>query len=414
MQRAQPGCGMNRRSFLETTSLAGVGMLAAPSLMAAERVQGANERIGLGLIGVGGRGSDHLRDIASLAEAHNVQITAVCDVWKPNLDRAAAAVKKRWQKEPARGSRFAELLARPDVDAVVIATPDFSHGPILLAALAAGKDVYVEKPMSIDLEAANQALDLARAKNRVVQAGTQRRSDGAHLAAAKLLATGVLGRISRVTAEVNFNEPRWARSYKDCKPADVDWEAYLGGRGEPFDPRLLRRWHLYKLCCNGLSGLWMSHYVDALHMLTGARYPQTAVAHGGVYVWKEDRQHTDTFHALLDYPEGFLFSWGMGLGNSAGQRFTIHGTEGTLDAEQWTLSRQGGGSKSQVQAQKVAAEKGVSHMANWLECLRSRARPNADIQYGHQHAVATILAAAAYESGRRQKYDPQARQIAAG
>ncbi|MGA2067329.1 MAG: Gfo/Idh/MocA family oxidoreductase [Thermoguttaceae bacterium] len=413
MHREQPGCGMNRRSFLETTSLAGAGMLAAPSLLAAEKVQGANDRIRVGLIGVGGRGSDHLHDIAGLAQAQNVEITALCDVWKPNLDRAAAAVKKRWANEPARGTRFRDLLARPDVDAVVIATPDFSHGPILVAALEAGKDVYVEKPMSIDLEAANRALELARAKNRVVQAGTQRRSDGAHLAAAKLLATGVLGHISRVTAEVDFNEPRWARPYKDCKPQDVDWEAYLGGR-EPFDPRLLRRWHLYRACSNGLSGLWMSHYVDALHMLTAARYPATAVAHGGVYVWKEDRQHADTFHALLDYPEGFLFSWAMGLGNSAGQRFTIHGTEGTFDAEQWTLSRQGGRAASKVPAEKVKAEKGVSHMANWLECLRSRGRPNADIQYGHQHAVATILAAAAYESGRRQKYDPQARQIAAG
>jgi predicted dehydrogenase len=411
---SQPPGGVSRRNFLETTSLAGAGLLAGPTLLAGEKVQGANDRIGIGLIGVGGRGSDHLHDLAGLAEAHNVAITAVCDVWKPNLDRAAAAVKKRWQKEPAAGTRFAELLARPDVDAVVIATADFSHGPILVAALEAGKDVYVEKPMSIDLEAANKALDLARAGNRVVQAGTQRRSDGLHRAAAKLLAGGVLGHVSRATAEVNFNEPRWARPYKDCRQADVDWEAYLGGRAVPFDPRLLRRWHLYKLCCNGLSGLWMSHYVDALHMLTGTRYPRSAVAHGGVYVWKEDRQHADTFHALLDYPEGFLFSWGMGLGNSAGQQFTIHGSEGTFDAEQWTLSRGGGTRQSKVETQKIAAAPGVSHMANWLECLRTRGRPNADIQYGHQHAVATILAAAAYESGRRQTYDPQARTIAAG
>ena len=140
--------------------------------------------------------------------------------------------------------------------------------------LEAGKDVYVEKPMSIDLEPANKALDLARAGDRVVQAGTQRRSDGQHIAAAKLVATGILGRISRVTAEVDFNEPRWARGYGDCKQADVDWDAYLFNRPKtPFDPRLLRRWHLYKLCTNGLSGLWMSHYADAVHMIVGAKYP---------------------------------------------------------------------------------------------------------------------------------------------
>jgi predicted dehydrogenase len=292
----------------------------------------------------------------------------------------------------------------------------------MIAALKAGKDVYVEKPMSIELAGANEALDLARANKRVVQAGTQYRSNGGYRATSKVLATGILGHISRVTAEANFNHARWARGYGDCKEADVDWDAYLLDLPKrPFDARLLRRWHLYRECTNGLSGLWMSHYVDAVHLMTGATYPRSAVAHGDTFVWKDGREHSDTFHALIEYPEGFLFSWGMGLANAAGTRFTVHGTRGTLDVgtnhvdpNRLIISADGGTGEPKLETQKIQREPGESHMANWIECIRSRERPNADIAFGHQHAVATILAAEALHTGKRQIYDPEKREIRAG
>jgi predicted dehydrogenase len=137
------------------------------------------------------------------------------------------------------------------------------------------------------------------------------------------------------------------------------------------------------------------------------------VAHGGVYVWKDGRDTSDTFHALLEYPEGFLFDWGMGLGNSAGVHFTIHGTKGTMDLEQWTVSP-AGGRDSSIQRGPIPSEADRSHMGNWLGCLRSRKRPNADIEFGHQHAVATIMAAEALWTGRRQTYDRMTRSITAG
>ena len=178
--------------------------------------------------------------IASLAKEHNARITAVCDVWKPNLDRAVAKVEEKFGKKPHATTRFGELLARKDVDAVVIATPDFGHTPIMLEALRAGKDVYVEKPMALEVDLASQALDLAREREAVVQVGTQRRSDGQFQGAAKLRATGVLGKISRVSAEYNVNHARWARDCGDCKAADVDWDAYLFNRPMcDFNPKLL-------------------------------------------------------------------------------------------------------------------------------------------------------------------------------
>ena len=403
---------MNRRNFLKYTS-AGAAVLGSSALVARSQAA-ANDRISIAIIGTGDRAGAHINEILALSSKHNIQITAVCDVWKKNRDKAVAKIKAKQGADPKQFTRFGDLLALRDVDAVVIATPDYAHGAILVAALEAGKDVYIEKPMSLDIPSANQALDLARAKQRVVQAGTQYRSDAKHRGAAKMVASGILGAISRVTCERNFNQARWARNFDDCKPEDVDWEAFLFNRPpRPFDPRLLRQWHLLREFSNGLSGLWMSHYADILHFVTNTKYPASAVAHGGIYVWKDGREHTDTFHALLDYPEGFLFSWAMGLANSASNRFTIHGTKGTLDMDAWQFSTEGG-TDTKKATTPVVAEPPESHMENWLECLRSRKRPNADIQYGHQHAVATIMAAAALETGQRQKYDPGKRVMRAG
>lgn len=403
---------INRRTFVKSAAL-GTALLGA-SPLPLRSAPGANERVSIGCIGVGGRGSSLMSEILALADKENVQITGVCDVWKVNREAAAKRVRAKFNKEPRQFSRYQDLLVLSDVDAVVIATPDFSHGTILTAALQAGKDVYVEKPMTIDLASANEALDLARAKQRVVQAGTQRRSEGQFLAAAKLFATGILGQVSRVSAAMYFNESRWTRASANCKEADVDWAAFLLHLPQrPFDAKLLRQWQLYRETSNGLPGLWMTHYADAVHLVTGAKYPTNAVANGGVYVWNDGRDTSDTFLALLEYPEGFLFDWGMGLGNSSGVRFTIHGTNGTMDLEKWTVSPEGG-LHTTVQAAPIKAEPNQSHMGNWLQCLRSRQRPNADIQFGHQHAVATIMTATAFQTGQRQRYNPLARTISAG
>jgi len=370
-----------------------------------------NETIGIGCIGVGGRGSALLAQMLAQRDKQNIAVLAVCDVWRKNREAAVKRVFDKCGRAPTQFTRFEELLALKRLDAVVIATPDFSHGTILTAALKAGKDVYIEKPMTIELASANEALDLARAGQRVVQAGTQRRSEGRFKAAATLFATGILGQVSRVEAAMYFHEPRWARNTNDCIEEDVDWLAFLLGLPKrPFDPKLLRRWQLYRDTSNGLPGLWMTHYADSVHMVTGAEYPTSAVAHGGVYVWKDGRDTSDTFHALLEYPGKFLFDWGMGLGNSAGVHFTLHGTKGTMDLEKWTVSPEGGRG-SAFEARNIEPAPDESHMGNWLQCLRSRQRPNADIQYGHQHAVATIMAARALETGRRQSYDPTNRAI---
>lgn len=401
---------ISRRAFLAASGLA-----AGAGLMLPRTVFGANERIRVGVIGTGDRARSLIQDISGLRESHNVEITAVCDVWRPNREAAATRVEKVFGKKPFQTSRFGELLARDDTDAVVIATPDFAHTPIMIEALKAGRDVYCEKPMAQTVEEASAALDLARAGGRVVQVGTQRRSEGRWRAAKAFLASGVLGHISRIDAANCFNHPRWARDYANCKEEDVDWDAYLFNRPKvAFDPCLLRRWHLYRMCCNGISGLWMCHLIDAAAMAMDATYPESAVALGDIYVWKDGREHTDVFHALLNYPEGFLFSWCMSLTNASGTHFTIHGLNGTLDMEKATYSGDGAEKDKGIAAGALETLPDENHMANWLECIRSRKQPTADIAFGHQHSVATIMAAEALERGRRMRYDREQRTMLEG
>ena len=406
---------LTRRSFLKSTAISAAGVTALDVSRVAHAA--GSDTLRVGIIGAGDRGLQLMKELLAAREKCSAQITAVCDVWKVNREAAIARVKQVSNCEPKSFTRFGDLLASSDVNAVVISTPDFSHAPILLAALQAKKDVYVEKPMAIDVASANETVDLARANDCVVQTGTQRRSEGRFRGAAKFVSTGALGKINRISGAMNVNAARWVRRFDDCHKADVDWEAFCMGRIQrPFDPRRFRCWQLFRDTTNGIPGLWMTHYADAVHMITGAKYPASVVSLGGTYVWQDDREHADTFHTLLEYPEGFLFDWSMGLGNSAGVHFAMHGTQGTLDLEAWTFSTEGAPAvkPSEATSTKLPLETNVGHVENWLQCIRSRAKPNADIQFGHQHAVATIMAATAAETGRRQKWNGAKREIVAG
>lgn len=412
---------LTRRRFIANASVAAAGLgLSAKVVRAAA---GANERVSVGIIGCGGRGNSHRESLTACKDKQNARITALCDVWKVNLNQTAGLVAKSFGEPPKTYARFKDLLAAKDIDAVTIATADFNHGAVLVAALEAGKDVYVEKPMTIQLSYANQALELARKRDRVVQVGTQYRSQPALLGVAREVAAGTIGKVSRVTAAISFNHPRWKRSdLAACKAADVDWDGYrLDLFDRPFDPSLLREWQLHRETSNGLPGLWMVHYVDAMAMMMGAKYPTSGVAHGGIYAWPDGRDHADTVSVLLEYPEGFLFDWGMSLGTSADARVCIYGKDGTIEpqdhtnlaANVWNVSPRGGynSKSSKLTAHKVEPVPANDHMENWLECMRTRQRPRADIQFGHQHAVASILAAEALASGRRQKYDAEKQTI---
>ncbi len=408
---------LTRREFL-SKSVLGAATIAASSVgaLAPATALGANDRLSIGVIGVGGRGTQLMGDLHKVDKDLNVEITAICDVWRPAREKAAKTVKDWYGNDPRVFSDFEELLALDDVDGVIIATPDFAHSKILAAALRAGKDAYCEKPMASELEDAKLALDAAHETKRVVQIGTQRRSEGVWKAAAKMVQSGILGTITRV--EIGWNDcgPRWQRGFSDVKEEDVNWKRFLMGKPDrPFDPSQYRRWHFYREFTNGTIALLGSHYIDVAQWLMDDPFPSSAVASGGHYIWKDGREHEDTVYAIYDYPKGFACRYLSGLGNSAEQGLRLYGTNGMLNESGWTFTGTGGAGKTAIKEPiKVQPEKNESHMGNWLECMRSRATTNAPIEVGYQHSVAAIMGYQALITGKRMKYLPVLRRIVEG
>ena len=386
-----------RRTFLGAAAL-------APAILSAS--EAAGDPVRLGLIGAGGRGTYLLEEIAKSGEA--ARVVAVCDVWSVAREKAAATILKTDGKAPALSSRYQELLGNPDVEAVIIAAPDFTHARILKEAIQAGKDVYCEKPMGTDFAEAKAAYLVVKQSKQVVQIGTQRRSDPGLMAVAKLMREGVIGKVTRADLQVHFQEQRWRRDFHQIDPTQIDWDAFAFGNNVPKDLRHWREWQLFRETSNGIPGLWMSHLIDLAAWFLDDPYPRSVVSLGGVYLWHDGRQTQDVFQALLEYPKQCLVSFAMSLTNSGGNRNLWFGTKGTLDGDRLTITGEGSSMPDRllepVKVERVPVE---SHMANFLRCVRSRKTPRADIQAGFSHAVADCMTVAAYETGKRIGFDPQ-------
>jgi predicted dehydrogenase len=379
-------------------------LFATPALFAQPA---ASDRIRIGLIGAGGRGRYLMGELAKSRES-NFAITAVCDVHRPTLQAAAAAIEKQYGAPPKTTTRYQEILSNREIDAVMIAAPDHTHARMLKEAVEAGKDVFCEKPMGTDLAEARAAFLAVKRSKQVVQIGTQRRSEGGLIEAARLLREGTIGKITRADVQVHFQEPRWRRDFHMVKAEEIDWEAFDFGRKlGPFDARKWREWQLFTPLSNGIPGLWMSHLIDLAHWFLDDPYPRSVVASGGVYLWKDGRETSDVFHALLDYPKDCLISFAMSLTNSAGNRNLWFGTKGTFDGDRLVFLPEGSRDPGRLtEVRKVERTRLNSHSDNWIQCIRSRETPRADIQAGFSHAVAGCMAAEALKTGRRISFDP--------
>lgn len=431
-----------RREFVRNTGAAAAGLTLTSALP--RNVLGANDRLRVGLIGCGSRGNYLLGETLKAAGELSVEVAGLCDVWKVNLEKTAARLGPLQASKPRTFARYADLLAMPDLDGVLIATPDFAHTPILIDATRLKKDAFVEKPMSTVLDHANEAVRLVEENETIVQVGTQRRSDRRHQDGARLIQSGILGTVSEIEVAWHDSAPRWARDYSDVKAADVDWDQYLMFLPkEPFSAARFRRWHHFKDFTVGTPALLGSHLIDVAIWFMNDPLPRSAVAHGGVYVWKDGREHADTIDCVLEYPKGFILNYSTRLGNNKPVPEVIfYGTNGTFDTESWTARGEGGGTsaissavtvpKPEVRAASTAATSGGSsgsqtvaaqldqrvegegHVRNWLECVRSRAQPTAPIDVGYAHSVASILCFKAWETGRRHVYDAAKREIVPG
>ena len=401
---------ISRREFL--IGAAGLAVASGVSFVP-EKAFGANDRLSIGMIGVGGRGGQLLGDLSKVGKEHNVQVTAICDTWRVRREQMGAKVKELYGAEPKQFSNYEDLLALSDVDAVIIATPDFSHARILTDAIKAGKDVYIEKPMAKDLDDAIAAMDANAAAKRIIQVGTQRRSEGNWKAAAKLVGSGVLGTVSRVEIGWNDRGPRWKKNVSAIKPEDVDWKRFLMDLpDQPFDAHRYGEWQLYRDYTNGPMAVLGAHYFDVGLWLMNAQFPSTAVANGGQYVWKDGREHEDTIYAVFDFPEGFAMRYLTGLGNSSEAGLSLYGTNGVFKEATWSATGAGGRAPGAIKDEiKITPEKSDNHMGNWLECIRSRKATNAPIEVGYQHSICTILGYQAMVTGKKLKYMPALRRI---
>jgi len=237
----QPPSHLNRRAFLSQTAAAigSAGILSSPAF-SYSRIKGANDRILLGHIGIGDRGSELAWIVSQLKDKHNVEMAAVCDLWKVNRERAASRAQTVYGRAPRAFQHMEELLAQKDIDAVVISTADFQHAPVLRAVAEADKDAYCEKPMANNLEEARAARDAVVSRNLIVQIGTQHRSEAYQIATKQLIDSGALGDVTKVEMVWNYHGPRWRGrpEVEHIREEDTDWRRWLLHKPyRPFDPR---------------------------------------------------------------------------------------------------------------------------------------------------------------------------------
>lgn len=411
----------SRRVFLETAATTGAALWAGAATAAP---RGPNEALRVGIVGPGGRGTALIKDFVQFHKDYNAQMTAVCDIWNYRRQTSSSLVKQTTGVEPKVYSRYEELLSDRDIDAVIIATADHQHARMLVQALEAGKDVYCEKPFANVLTEANVALAAVQKSDRVVQIGTQRRSDPKYRQAAELMKQGVLGDVVKVDVIWNAYSPyRWAvkpESLVSIHASDLDWKAFLMAKPDrPFDARVFRSFRLYRDFSSGIIDQWMTHGIDVVHMLTGEQYPTSVVAHGGIYQWRDYRENPDTIEVALEYGQGdkkFLATYATNLANEHGRATQVLGALGTLEVEDvWRLSGDGSKRRDHIEkAREIEAAPGVlHHMANWLDCVRRRDRQGVacPASAGYGHSIACIMATESYWTGRRLAFDAKAQTI---
>ncbi len=409
----------SRRKFLKTAAGGAMAMSAASY----SRVLGANERISIGIIGCGSRGiGAHMGGLRPYAKSHNIEVTAVCDPWTVRQDMAVAKAKEWFGTDARKFSSYRDLFELKDIDAVTIASCDHQHTTHLKAAADAGKDAYCEKPLAKRMDRLCAAVDAIKRNKTVVQIGTQLRSYSTFTGCRETYKTGILGKVGRIEQCRNGERPYWYSYIKDVKEQDVDWDEFLmDAPKRPFDPVVYSGWYGHRDFSDGPVPGLATHFIDLVHYITGAKHPTSCVSMGGTYTWKDKHNFTapDHVQALWEYPEGFMVSYSTNFGNGSGNSFKIFGDVGVMDMVNWNapvLTAEGAPKrKGEIRGKQPVKEVPTpEHFLNWIECMRTRKTPNASIDAGYQHAVASIMAVQAYDTGRRTIYDPAKREIREG
>jgi predicted dehydrogenase len=429
----------NRRDFTKA-ALAGTTAGLAPAVARAGRIIGANDRVRLGCIGVGYRGVQVLNAFLTQKDA---QIVALCDVYEPYLqgqfDRIHPHFRKLGRIVPARlpdlggpverHKDFRRVLDQKDVDAVIIATPDHWHAVQTVLACEAGKDVYVEKPLAITVREGRRMVAAARRTDRVVQVGTQRRSSRLYAQLAEIVQSGAIGKVTVARAGLTNNmAPDGIGRVPDSDPPPgLDWDLWLGPRPErPFNLNILpykfRWWNLY----SSQMANWGAHYLDAMRWILRETAPASISAYGGVYAVHDCRTIPDTAEAIFEHASGVLTIFSTF--EASGQPLLRTGEiefRGTLGTAYASMNRieiipeRGGAFQDPRPRMKPIelsnrdgfAELDNAHARNFLDCVKSRQRPNCDVEEGHRSTTYALLANIALATRARLEWDAQAERF---
>ena len=371
----------NRRSFLAAATL---------TALSESRILGANDRIRIGVIGAGGRSRALL---TALETSGGNEVIAVCDVFGPRRDSTAARITPGSQKY----DDYRQLLDRKDIDAVVIAAPDHWHVRMTSDAVAAGKDVYVEKPVTHTLEEGDTVIKAVRATDRIVQCGMQQRSWPHFLTAAEMIQAGKLGKITQVRTY-------WFQNYQGStkRPAvelsELDWKRWLGSApDQPFDADRFYTWRWYWDFGGGAMTDLFTHWIDVVHMAMKNDSPRQAVMLGNRYEFPQ-RDCPDTVEASLEYP-GFLVSYDGTMVSSVDDGgLTFRGTATTMKLTREHLRLYPEGKDWHAPETEILSKRDgtYDHMSNFLDCIRTRKQPNASIETGVAAARPGHIANLAY------------------
>lgn len=433
---------MQRREFVKTaaTGAVGLGFATAMPAVSYARILGANQRVRVGVVGFSDRFRTSL--LPALQEhAHELEfeIVGVSDIWSRRREEGVARIAETTGTKPKAYRNNEEMYEAQATDAVVISTADFQHAYHGVEAIAAGQDAYIEKPLAHTMKDAIAIRDAVQQSGQVVQIGTQRRSAVNYQAANEYLRSGAFGDIVMAEMTWNVNQPgRWRRPalVESIREQDTDWRRYLIDLPyEPWDARKYLEYRLFWPYSSGIPDQWMVHQIDTVHWFTGLPRPRSVVANGGIYLWKDGRENWDTATIAFDYgplddpSKGFQVTYLSRMTNSAGAiKEYYYSNAGMLNLDTNEVTPRGGLTEryaaemamqpNLLQPSKLAEQPPVetaadtgadpatsAHMRNWMECVRSRKAPNADIGAGYNHSVALCMTIAAMQTGRKATFD---------
>ncbi len=399
-----------RRTFLRAAGAAFTTSLLSGSF------QGANDRIGVGFVGMGIMGAGNLDHCM---KQPNTEVVAVCDVYQPHLERAVEQARQGGHK-PKECRDFRDVLADKSIDAVCISTPDHWHAYMTAEACKAGKDVYVEKPASVTVDEGRKMVEAARKYKRIVQVGTMQRSGVLYQKACELIRSGQLGKVSFVRFAVNRNVPveGYGNPPDSDPPPGLDWDMWLGPAPKrPFNanrfgvyPGQWSSWRYFwdyaggDMTDNGVHGL------DIVQMVFNEVTPASITALGGTYRLRDNRETPDTMEAVFEYPE-FTAAFEVRLGNAqsfGASGIVFYGDRGTLCVSREHLGvipEKGSDLKAVDERVPDVSEENRAHWANFLQSMSTRQKPVSDIGIGHRSTTTCLLGNVAFRGRRRLDWD---------